>query len=222
MSELQPTAEELRVIIVVYTSSILPLALVLWLRLRDRLPRWIWRIYWLSFAACAVGWELWFTYGWVGGDPVNERRAVVLTHAIPMHLNWLLNSLADAGAVCLGGLLIAWVVFRGRDRNPSRQPPGFFRSWHWRVFALLLFLFIAQNLFVEMFLYHDQLAEGKPLSWAPLVPTGPWFNPTLFRFGERTITLQGQMPWLIMAPLFYAAVIREARRDDAERATSSR
>jgi hypothetical protein len=86
----------------------------------------------------------------------------------------------------------------------------------------LLFLFIAQNLFVEMFLYHDQLAEGKSLSWAPLVPTGPWFNPTLFRFGERTITLQGQMPWLIMAPLFYAAVIREARRDDAERATSSR
>jgi hypothetical protein len=186
-----------------------------------RLPQWIWRIYWLSFAACAVGWELWFTYGWVGGDPVDERRAAALTDAIPMHLNWLLNSLADAGTVCLGGLLLAWLVFRRSDRRPSSRPPEFFRSWRWGVFALLLFHFIAQNLIVEMFLYHDQLAEGKPLSWAPLVPTGPWVNPTLFRFGERTITLQGQMPWFIMAPLFYAAVIREARREDAERVTST-
>jgi len=218
MSELQPTAEELRVISVVYTSSILPLALVLWLRFRRRLPQWIWRVYWLSFGACAVGWELWFTYGWVGGDPVDERRAAVLTEAIPIHLNWLLNSLADAGAICLGGLLLVWVVFR---RRPSAGPSELFQSWHWGVFSLLLLHFIAQNLFVEMFLYHDQLAEGKPLSWAPLAPTGPWFNPTLFRFGERTITLQGQLPWFIMAPLFYGAVIREARREGAGRVTSA-
>ena len=59
-----------------------------------------------------------------------------------------------------------------------------------------------------MFLYHDQLAEGKPLSWAPLAPTGPWFNPTLFEFRDRTITLQGQVPWLLMGPLFYLGVVR--------------
>jgi hypothetical protein len=210
------------VIIVVYVSSILPLALVLWLRWRGRLPDWIWRIYWLSFVGCAIGWELWFTFGWVSGDPVNERRSAVLTEAIPMYLNWLLNSLADAGSICLGGLLLAWIVFRGGDRRPSSRPPEFFRSWHPGVFALLLFLFLAQNLFVEMFLYHDQLAEGKPLSWAPLAPTGPWFNPTLFRFGDRTITLQGQLPWLIMGPIFYAAVIREAQREDAARMIPSR
>jgi hypothetical protein len=215
MNELQPTAEELRVIIVVYASSLVPLALVLWLRFRGRLSKWIWRTYWLSFAACALGWELWFTYGWVDGDPVNERRAAVLTDAIPMHLNWLLNSLADAGAVCLGGLLLVWFVFRTKDHGQSGRPGEFFRSWHWGAFVVLLIHFIAQNLIVEMFLYHDQLAEGKPLSWAPLAPTGPGFNPTLFRFGERTITLQGQMPWFIMAPLFYAAVIWQARRDDA-------
>ena len=72
--------------------------------------------------------------------------------------------------------------------------------------------FLGQNVFVEMFLYHDQLAEGKPLSWAPLAPTGPWLNPTLFEFNGRTITLQGQVPWLLMTPLFCGALIAYFRR----------
>lgn len=205
MPDPQATPEQLRVIFVVYTSSLVPLAILLWMRFRGRLADWIWQVYWLSFAACALGWELWFTYGWVAGDPVDARRAAVLTDAIPMHVNWLLNSLADAGSVCLGGLLLVWLVY-GKSTEV-------FKSWHWGAFAILLFHFLAQNLIVEMFLYHDQLAEGKPLSWAPLVPTGPWFNPTLFRFGERTITLQGQVAWLLMAPLFYAGVIRIAGRE---------
>jgi hypothetical protein len=67
---------------------------------------------------------------------------------------------------------------------------------------------------VEMFLYHDQLAEGKPLSWAPLAPTGPWFNPVLFEFRDRTITLQGQIPWLLMGPLLYWGVLSLNRNPD--------
>jgi hypothetical protein len=89
-----------------------------------------------------------------------------------------------------------------------------FRRWHWGAFAILLTWFLAQNVLVEMFLYHDQLAEGKALSWAPLAPTGPWFNPTLFQFRDRTITLQGQLPWLLMAPIFYGGVIAYLRRSD--------
>jgi hypothetical protein len=74
-----------------------------------------------------------------------------------------------------------------------RSQRGVFRHWHWGAFALLLIWFIGQNVFVEMFLYRDQLAVGKPLSWAPLAATGPWFNPTLFAFRDRTITLQGEV-----------------------------
>jgi hypothetical protein len=51
------------------------------------------------------------------------------------------------------------------------------------------------------------------LSWAPLVPTGPWWNPTLFEFRDRTITLQGQVSWLLMTPLFYAGVVAYLRRN---------
>ncbi len=48
-----------------------------------------------------IGWEIWFTYGLINGESVIERRADVLNQWIPLHLNWILNSLADAG-VCLG------------------------------------------------------------------------------------------------------------------------
>ena len=59
-----------------------------------------------------------------------------------------------------------------------------------------------------MFLYHDQLSVGKPLSWAPLIPTGPYFNPLLFEFNGRTVMLQTQIPWLILPALLYLATIK--------------
>jgi hypothetical protein len=193
------TAEHVRVVAVVYSSALVPLVLIPLLRSRRIVPAWVPAVYGASFVTCALGWELWFTYGWVAGDPVDLRRAPELSAAIPIHLNWLLNSLADAGTVCLGGLFIVWRIF-GRNGEVLRR-------WHWGAFAVLACWFLAQNIFVEMFLYHDQLAEGKPLSWAPLVPTGPWINPTLFEFNDRTITLQGQVSWLVMAPVFYGAVV---------------
>ncbi|MCP5040521.1 MAG: hypothetical protein GY944_05785 [bacterium] len=191
--------EQLRVVIVVYTSALVPLVLLPLLHRRKRIPEWVLPVYVASFVTCAVGWELWFTYGWVGGDAVDLRRAPVLNAAIPKHLNWLLNSLADAGSVCIGGLLLVRLLIG--------DPRTVFSRWHWGAFLVLITWFLAQNILVEMFLYHDQLAEGKPLSWAPLAPTGPWLNPTLFEFNDRTITLQGQIPWLLMTPLFIAALI---------------
>ena len=71
---------------------------------------------------------------------------------------------------------------------------------------------ITQNLFVELFLYHDQLSLGKSLSWAPLAPTGQFFNPLLFEFNERSVMFQTQLPWLIMSPILYKAAIIMARR----------
>ena len=178
----------------------MPLLLVPILHRAGRIPSWILPVYASSFVVCAFGWELWFTYGWVAGDAVDLRRAPALNAAIPIHLNWLLNSLADAGSICLFGLLLV--------RRFIGDPARVFARWHWGAFFLLLAWFLAQNIAVEMFLYHDQLAEGKPLSWAPLAPTGPWWNPTLLKFGDRTITLQGQVPWLLMTPLFCWALIR--------------
>ena len=198
------SAEHLRVIIVLYSSALLPLLLIPLLSYKKIIPAWSLKVYGATFIVCALGWELWFTYGLVLGDAVDDRRAVILSEMIPIHINWLLNSLADAGSITLGALLVTWLTF---SRNGD-----IFRQWHWGAFIVLLVLFMGQNIFVEMFLYHDQLAEGKSLSWAPLAPTGPWYNPTLFEFNGRTITLHGQVPWLIMTPALYGCLIMYLKR----------
>jgi len=194
--------EELRVITIVYVSALAPL--IIYFYKKDSIPLWVPSIYLGSFLICSLSWELWFTYGWIDGDPVNVRRSEVLNTWIPMHLNWLLNSLEDAGTISMGGLWLMWKF--------SKQNIQVFEQWNWGAFSILLIWCITQNLFVELFLYHDQLSEGKSLSWAPLAPTGQFFNPLLFEFNGRSVMFQTQLPWLIMAPILYKLTILLARR----------
>lgn len=194
--------EELRVITIVYISALAPL--IIYFYKKDSIPLWVPSIYLGSFLICSLSWELWFTYGWIDGDPVNVRRSEVLNTWIPIHLNWLLNSLADAGTISMGGLWLMWKY--------SKQNIQVFEQWNWGAFSILLIWCITQNLFVELFLYHDQLSEGKSLSWAPLAPTGQYFNPLLFEFNGRSVMFQTQLPWLIMAPILYKLTILLARR----------
>ena len=196
------TLEELRVITIVYVSALAPL--IIYFYKKNKIPLWVPSIYLGSFLVCALGWELWFTYGWVDGDPVNLRRSEALNQWIPIHLNWLLNSMADAGTISLGGL---WLMWKYSGKNSQD-----FQHWSWPAFSILFVWCIAQNLFVELFLYHDQLSEGKLLSWAPLSPTGQFYNPQLFEFNQRSVMFQTQLPWLIMSPILYKAAIIMARR----------
>ena len=189
--------EEIRVITVVYTAVLLPL--IIYWKYKSRLPKWIPSFYIISLAVCSLGWELWFTYGWLDGDPVDLRRSENLNKWLPKDINWLLNSMGDAGAVLLGG---AWLMWSTHKKNLM-----IFKKWNWTAFVVLYIWCVSQNIFVEMFLYHDQLADGKPLSWAPLSPFGPYFNPVLFEFNERTIMLQSQIPWMILPWFFYGTLI---------------
>ena len=196
------TLEELRVITIVYVSALAPL--IIYFYKKDRIPLWVPSIYLGSFLLCSLGWELWFTYGWIDGDPVNIRRSEALNQWIPLHINWLLNSMADAGTISLGGLWLMW-KFSGKNNQV-------FQVWNWSAFSILFIWCITQNIFVELFLYHDQLSEGKSLSWAPLAPTGQFFNPLLFEFNERSVMLQTQLPWLIISPILYITAIAMARK----------
>ena len=190
--------EQLRLVFVVYISSIVPLILISYLYVKKIIPTWSLHIYILFFLICAFGWEIWFNYGLVNGDNVNLRRADILSALLPININWLLNSLADSGTICLGGLYIALKIIKDND---------VLQKWNWKFFFILLSIFIAQNLFVEMYLYHDQLAIGKPVSWAPLSPLGPNLNPILFTLADRTVSLQSQIPWIVMTPIFYGYLI---------------
>lgn len=189
--------EEARVIFVVYTAVILPI--IIFTTYRSKLPNWVPSIYLGAFLTCALGWELWFTYGWIDGISVDLRRSDALNTWLPKHINWFMNSVGDAGAVVMGGL---WIMWRYAKKDLS-----VFTKWRWDAFAVLMIWCIGQNIFVEMFLYHDQLSEGKALSWAPLSPLGPYLNPVLFEFNNRTLMLQSQIPWLILPAFIYKAVI---------------
>ena len=101
-------------------------------------------------------------------------------------------------------------LFTGKLMGSDRRV---YNQWNIGAFLILLIWCISQNILVEMFLYYDQLAVGKDLSWAPLAPTGPWMNPVLFQYGDRTITLHGQVPWLLMTPILYFITMHFGRKE---------
>ena len=136
------TFEQLRLVIVVYSSSIIPLVLIPILHVRNLIPKWVLPFYIRLFFICAIGWEIWFNYGSVAGDSVGVRRADILNQLIPVHLNWVLNSLADAGAICCGGLLLAWLIL-------GRKSEGF-KTWRWNVLGRRLVGCRGQNMIGEM------------------------------------------------------------------------
>jgi|TARA_B100001094_G_scaffold331651_1_gene400727 hypothetical protein len=189
--------EEIRVITIVYLAVLLPL--VIYFTNKSKIPSWIPSFYIVSIVVCALGWELWFTYGWLDGDAVNIRRSEALNTWLPKNINWLMNSIGDAGAVLCVGVWLMWIT--------HKKDPVVFKKWKWSAFSIFLIWCIGQNILVEMFVYHDQLADDKLLSWAPLSPFGPYFNPILFEFNDRSIMLQSQMPWLILPWFFYRAII---------------
>ena len=59
------SSEEIRVIIVVYLAVFLPL--FIYFKNKSKLPIWIPSFYMIAVVVCALGWELWFTYGWIDG-----------------------------------------------------------------------------------------------------------------------------------------------------------
>ncbi len=196
--------EELRVVIVVYVSALLPIY-ILFFRMKDHpLQQWLKSIYVFSFLTCALSWELWFTYGWVNGDSVSNRRSNFLNTMIPQDINWILNSMADAGTISIGGIILIWLIFKKQSH--------FFESWNWKYFTALLIFALSQNILVELFLYFDQLSIGKQISWAPFSPLGNFLNPLLYSYSDRSIMLQTQIPWLIMTPLLYGYVVLSYKR----------
>ena len=147
-----------------------------------------------AFFIVALGWEIWLTYGLSGGLPVDQRRSVMLTCAIPVNINWLLNSLAD--------VLIVWIgLFIVKTYYRNKISP--FIKWKWGAFFILLTWFIIQNIYIEAFFYHLQLGSNGDLSWAPLQPLGSWYNPIIFKLSGNPITFQTQSSWILMTPIIY-------------------
>lgn len=197
------TEKQIITVAVAYASALIPLLLLGILQRQHRVAPWVLTVYFAALVFSAAGWEIWLTYGLVDGEAVDARRAGALSAALPQHVNWLVNSLADA-AICLFGLLLVACVY-GFRLTP-------FLDWKWGAFTLLFVWFVGQNALTELTIYQEQLSVGKRLSWAPLIPTGPWWNPVLLTYQGATLHLQTQVPWILLTPLFYATTIACCRR----------
>ena len=186
---------EWRRTVIVYLSAMAPIILSLYLIYKKKMKRWISLTLVSSFLIAALGWEIWVNFGLVDGDPVNIRRSIAMTCAIPMEINWLVNSLADTGIVWFAIILVYWIF-------PNKALE--YEKFH-LIFLFIFFAwFMGQNFLVEAVIYHNQVGGDAVISWAPLMPLGPYFNPTLINFSERDITLQSQSAWIIGTIVFYS------------------
>ena len=184
---------ELRRVLVVYSAALAPIILSLYLIYKNKMEKWISLTLISTFLIAAFGWELWINYGVLNGQEVDFRRSEALSCAIPMNINWIVNSLGDTGIVWFGIILVGW-TFRNSEN---------FDKFYWSVFFVLFAWFMFQNILVEVVIYHHQVGGNAMLSWAPMMPLGSWFNPKLQVVGDRTVALQTQSAWIIGSFVFY-------------------
>jgi hypothetical protein len=192
-------SKEFWIVVRLYLFASIPLILsIYYLLIVKKFSKSVFIILLSSFLIAVFGWELWLTYGLAGGLPVDLRRSAALSCAIPINLNWVLNSLGDVLVVWIG-LFLVKLAYKNND------PP--FVKWKWGAFFIFLSWFIVQNIYIEAFFYDLQIGSNGDLSWAPLQPLGSWFNPVLFKIVGNPITLQAQTSWIIMTPVVYFITI---------------
>ena len=184
---------EARRVLVIYSAALAPIILSLYLFYKNKMEKWISLTLISTFLIAALGWEVWINYGILNGQEVNLRRSNALSCAIPMNINWIVNSLGDTGIVWFGIILVGW-IFRNSEN---------FDKFYWSVFLVLFVWFMFQNILVEIVIYHHQVGGNALLSWAPMMPFGSWFNPKLQLIGDRSVALQTQSAWIIGSFVFY-------------------
>jgi len=201
------------IIALTYVLAVVPLLLLCTNPCHKRIPKAVIYLYVAGFVLSALGWECWWTFGWVPpGQDVNHRRcpedpsSCLSNQLLPPGINWIVTSLYDAGIVCMLGL---WLVLQVWKKDVLAM-------WNWKVFVVFLVWFVGQNLIVEL-LISGQISGAEDeneifVSWAPLSPIGPHWNPSIKVIGEARLSVQNQIPWLLMTPLFYACCIAVYRR----------
>ena len=196
-------SDEWRKVMVIFTSIFVTFSVALYTTLKGRNKKWIVSTLILSFLIAVFGYEIWINFGLVDGQHVSARRSDALNCAIPSQINWLTNSIVDTGVAWLGIILVGIYY---------KNSPAPFEKFLWPAFFILLVWYVGQNIWVEMILYHNQIGNDARISWGPLMTLGPWYNPTLFSFGEREATLQSQGVWFISTFMIYYIAIFNHRR----------
>ena len=101
---------EWRRVILVYTVSLSPFILFAYLTYKEKMKKWVTYTIISSFFIAMIGWEIWLNFGLLDGQPVDSRRSVALSCAIPSSINWITNSLGDVAIVWFGIILLLSLI----------------------------------------------------------------------------------------------------------------
>ena len=157
------------------------------------IPTRVIKVYLFNFLLCLFGWEVWMTYGLVGGDSEQKR------------LNTTTNPIVNMTVMTAGDGLVGVLQAEATLKAFGSEV---FKKWDWRAFALIFAIGIVQNIAVTVIL-RKRLEVGK-LSLAPMMPIRPPDN--LVKYGLGTNILQSQEGWILQPFIFYAILIRFHRQ----------
>jgi len=115
------------------------------------LPCWYLLIFFITFALCMIGWEMWMSYGIIDGDSIEERTGR--------------NNGSNMVLMCLGDAIIGVVQIWTAMKMVG---PSAFKNWNWKAFGIIFAIGIVQNIIVTIALAKQ--IKGESISWAPLMP----------------------------------------------------
>ena len=148
-----------------------------YLILTGYLEKWYWTIFSYGWLFSLFTYELWFSYGIIGGDSAKDRGSPISNLS-----NALINSLGDG--------LVSVAMVRVCLRSYGKSV---FRKWDWGAFRFLFLIGNIQNLFVSLVIY-PKLSVDR-LSLSPLTP---------IRVPNVILT---QEAWIIYPFIFYYYLI---------------
>ena len=153
------------------------------------IPARVIKVYLFNFLLCLLGWEVWMTYGLVGGDSERKR------------LNTTTNPIVNMTIMTAGDGLIGVLQ---AEATLKAFGPEVFRKWDWKAFALIFSIGIIQNIAVTVIL-RKRLEVGK-LSLAPMMPIRPPNNLATYDLGTKT--LQRPEGGILPPCVFYSSLLR--------------
>lgn len=174
------------------------------------LPAWVLNTYLLATAICAMGWEIWVTYGLAGGWRLLSREPERYPVWGCESLNWVV--MASLDSACIHVLMMGTALM---VCSPYWNPVIFS---HWRSDVLLVFFAVALVQATIVAALHRKIDAksldshplvGKYVSWMPLSLTLPLScDPVIDRpVILREMTYRIVMPWFAMPVIWNAYLI---------------
>lgn len=188
--------------------TLIPPIIIPWFVKFNILPFWTIYSYFTGILLCAFLWEIYVTFGLVGGLCVKKREPNDYPILGSKSMNWLLMSSLDSFLV-LHLLMMGSAIYICPPYNET-----IFTEWRFDVLCVMWFTGYGQGILVALFHRYlnkknkQHLLSGNNLSWMPISPILPLtYDPIINLPILRYCTFRIQIPWLFMPIIWNVTLI---------------